>query len=690
MKLLETFVQISAETKNLELGLKTAKKMARQEVREMNGIFKQLNFDNPIKKLGQMQRAIIALGAGYALKNLAQGFITASNASQSYELRLTSLLRSQSEGKRMFKEMSQFAMEVPQTYKEILEASTRLSSVMTGGVDEVKKWMPIISDLAAVTGMELNDVTQQIIRMYSSSAAAADMFRERGVLAMLGFKAKTIYTVEETRKKIIEAYESADSMFRGASDSLMKTWGGLMSNLQDLWFRFQNLVMDSGLMDYMKSEVSSVLSKINDMAKSGDLERWAKIISDNVVGALKKFKEIIEFLWEKRDIFKTMFEIFIIFEVSKALGAVAFAIYEIAKAFKVLGAIQAFTTFAAMVGNPVSAGILAAVVTGYAAYKFGSSGETPTDPRASFRSPSNTYTRNSNTNVAPYTINGIPVGNMLSMYSNPYAKQYDKDDFKPGKDVLADEKLTAYQEWQKNQKEALQLTRLDFALSSSGVSNNKGLSNISLMKGWNYGESSGLGGMTQKDSVFDPEAFGEMSSTYLEFNQMIDEHLEKTADMREGWKNFGETMSSVLANSVMESGNAFKNIANAFSRMIQVMVAEFASKAAIFALFSLFTGGGIGASNILGSFTKWVFGGGRASGGDVYPNQAYKVGERGEELFIPKTAGKIIPNNQINDSSSLVINFNNSEKDEMTRMSDIQLAERIKKVSRNFNLQVAY
>lgn len=44
-------------------------------------------------------------------------------------------------------------------------------------------------------------------------------------------------------------------------------------------------------------------------------------------------------------------------------------------------------------------------------------------------------------------------------------------------------------------------------------------------------------------------------------------------------------------------------------------------------------------SSLLGSF----FGGGKAAGGDVLDDRAYLVGEHGPEMFIPRTAGTILP-----------------------------------------------
>ncbi|MCH8157212.1 MAG: hypothetical protein IID18_05580 [Nitrospinae bacterium] len=39
---------------------------------------------------------------------------------------------------------------------------------------------------------------------------------------------------------------------------------------------------------------------------------------------------------------------------------------------------------------------------------------------------------------------------------------------------------------------------------------------------------------------------------------------------------------------------------------------------------------------------------GLASGGPVTPGQPFFVGERGPELFVPNSAGTVVPNNQLN------------------------------------------
>ena len=51
------------------------------------------------------------------------------------------------------------------------------------------------------------------------------------------------------------------------------------------------------------------------------------------------------------------------------------------------------------------------------------------------------------------------------------------------------------------------------------------------------------------------------------------------------------------------------------------------------------------------------FGGGKASGGAVYPGQYYVVGEKGPEVLLPNTAGTVVPNNALGGGVTIVQNI---------------------------------
>jgi tape measure domain-containing protein len=92
---------------------------------------------------------------------------------------------------------------------------------------------------------------------------------------------------------------------------------------------------------------------------------------------------------------------------------------------------------------------------------------------------------------------------------------------------------------------------------------------------------------------------------------------------------------------------------------------------AILALFGFAGGGKITGGNggaIEGdgyaSGGKLGFGGFRAIGGTAGSSNAYVVGERGPELFVPNTAGTVIPNNRMGSEAGVTnINFNISTVD---------------------------
>ena len=119
------------------------------------------------------------------------------------------------------------------------------------------------------------------------------------------------------------------------------------------------------------------------------------------------------------------------------------------------------------------------------------------------------------------------------------------------------------------------------------------------------------------------------------------------------WSN----MTDALDNFVNAGGKSFEDfIRNAIKQMMM-----FYAKQQMLGLFgmgkALFAGAGIGS---VGNAATMAVGGGYfADGGDPPVDKISVVGERGPELFIPKTAGTIIPNNMLkgNDGGQ-TINYN--------------------------------
>lgn len=78
--------------------------------------------------------------------------------------------------------------------------------------------------------------------------------------------------------------------------------------------------------------------------------------------------------------------------------------------------------------------------------------------------------------------------------------------------------------------------------------------------------------------------------------------------------------------------------------------------------------GGAGGFN-LAKFVSGIFGGFLAEGGPVSTGRAYVVGERGPELFVPKSAGTIVPNGAaMGDATPMVFNIDARGADQGVEM----------------------
>ena len=150
------------------------------------------------------------------------------------------------------------------------------------------------------------------------------------------------------------------------------------------------------------------------------------------------------------------------------------------------------------------------------------------------------------------------------------------------------------------------------------------------------------------------------------------EQSQKTFEY--GWKQAYKNYAENAADSAKQAEQAFVGLAQSLedtlttffetgklnfrgfiTSILHEMARLQAQKAAssILGLFGGGSGGGIGGflSSFFGggstpAFGSTAFWGGKAGGGDI--NGPSMVGENGPELFIPKSAGTIVPNNRIN------------------------------------------
>jgi hypothetical protein len=239
-----------------------------------------------IKRAATSTRGAIA-GLGLAIGGaaIAKSFIDTASSVENMQLTLKALLGDIGEANKLFDDLATFAGRVPFELREIMQVGTAFAGTFKGGREEIMKIMPLVGDLAAVAkaqGISFQETGEQLQRMFAAGAASADRFREKGILAMLGFQQGVSYSAEETKRMVIEAWEKTGSKFKGAAADMAQTWTGKVSMMQDAWFRFQkDVMMKGGVFDYLKLGLDEVITEM------GGLEKAAPQVGDAILDGME-------------------------------------------------------------------------------------------------------------------------------------------------------------------------------------------------------------------------------------------------------------------------------------------------------------------------------------------------------------------------------------------------------------------
>jgi hypothetical protein len=215
---------------------------------------------------------------------LAGSFLEVARETETYRIRLKTLLGSQEAAEKAMSFFQQTAATLPFTLQDVIESGTRLAAIKA----PFEKWLPRIADLAASFGMDLPTATDQMARAMSAGLGAADLFREKGINAMIEAFAKEKFAINDISKVSLPElqnilYEFLRTQEGGAAD-LASSWDGMMSMLDDAWFQFRQMVMESGVFDFLKTELKGVLDKINELKETGKLKEYAELTAAAIMG----------------------------------------------------------------------------------------------------------------------------------------------------------------------------------------------------------------------------------------------------------------------------------------------------------------------------------------------------------------------------------------------------------------------
>lgn len=268
--------------------------------------------------------------------------------------------------------VADFAVKTPYELDKVMDSFVRMRA---NGLDPTNGSLKTLGDTAAAMGKPL---MQAVEAMADAVTGENERLKEFGIVASKTGKIISYEYTNALGKTVTASVKAGDRLaiqqtlmkiwgekYGGAMEKLSQTWAGMVSNMADLWQKFQLMVMNAGLFDWMKEKLRFVLDTISQMEADGSLKQWATQIGQSIQTALESAwtmatriveigSQVGDFLSKAADWAGGWDNLAI------ALGAIAFAPTLVATAQGIIMIAKGITLLsAALIANPIGLAIAA-------------------------------------------------------------------------------------------------------------------------------------------------------------------------------------------------------------------------------------------------------------------------------------------------------------------------------------------
>ena len=267
----------------------------------------------------------VTVGIGKFVKDTFE----AGKLTQQLQVRFKLLFNSAEEGSKAFQKLNEFAGKVPFSLEAIAQGSGNLA-VISEDADDLARILEVTGNVAAATGLDFAQTATQIQRSFAGGIASADIFRERGVRAMLGFEAGAKVSIEETRKRFFEVFANGGQYSRATAD-FEQTLEAQVSFVQDAYFRFRQAA-SAPLFEGVTKQVKEL---VGDFKKNDEqLNALAKRFGKGLASGFETVGNVIKVLVRNFDLLVTSFKVIVGLKIASTFVNMGAAIASTAIGFK--------------------------------------------------------------------------------------------------------------------------------------------------------------------------------------------------------------------------------------------------------------------------------------------------------------------------------------------------------------------
>jgi len=678
--------------KNIEVTLTLNSKDFNKNIGAAQGRLKGFSSQSNVAKgsiIGLAAR-LAPLAAGFvAVKSSLDGLSSSLRVSSQFEdvqITLTNIIGSAEGGAAALRVITEAAEELPFAFEELSGAAPALATV-SDNIGELEDNIKLAADIAANFGIPFEVAAGQLQRSFSAGAGAADVFREKGVLAAAGFEAGVKVSIDETIEKIREFGDSIE----GSAQTLNTSFTGASSQAGDALTLFKKAIGDA-----FRPEATAFLNELVQRFRENkdEIIAFATAIGTNALDGFKAFLKGAA----------------TVVDIILSIGATAKRIAQ--------GIRQNFGEQIKVVADVVVrafAGIIEAIsFVGIGLGKLIALVSDDTSVEEFFTNINDAANKVRTEGMAVIDDVSEGLGSFIPVTTARDAVNQLVDDFEQGGTAIraeldrvndASENFgreteinlgktgDAFTQSTFKVKEFAQQIQdaFDpngprvlgfFAFRDSTAVTKEMIEELAKEMGVTAEQFMSLGVAT---AMVD-EIFGNNIVTTQEYNTILELLKEKLTEaglgiqqiqivldaldekfrQQEGLASFLDTIGSAqkalsedLATSLVEG----KSAAEAFQSFFKKLVVQLIADALRLAIIQPILGSLFGVSFGVGGAVSGLTGGGlfglfKADGGPVMANRPYIVGERGPELFVPGQSGGIVPNEALGMGGGTTVNYN--------------------------------
>lgn len=224
------------------------------------------------------------------------------------------------------KEMEQFELALRNTGKSAEQAKQSLKWVrdqslpflltksteamvnfVDAGIAPTSRSFKLMGDAAIAKQKSIADAADAVKQaLKGSTSALSDYGIEIEESAKNSKYLEYTFTGNDGRQKVIRALAKSqkaqeqailkifETKYGGATERHAATWEGMWMRAQQAFESMRLKIADAGVFDFLRGKFSEILTIITDLEKSGELDKWAKRISDNLIDGIKIGWEVMK------------------------------------------------------------------------------------------------------------------------------------------------------------------------------------------------------------------------------------------------------------------------------------------------------------------------------------------------------------------------------------------------------------